>query len=218
MAKKRKQTELKRAIQKERKRIRRLERYYQKQGYYTYDLNLPTAHSLKTLNILKSIDSKYLLARSEAVSEKSGKLISGLERQKEIRSEASRKAYITRQAKSQPKKEILYKSALQYPPIDTLIYDNVMDLLKYYSNHGAQIIEDELNKQIVQYGKGKVIQALNNLDADEITTLQNVIHYEKEPAELHREIRRFFDAIRGELPKIDENKELENMLEGFDLI
>ena len=217
---KRKQSELRR---KELKRIRSFISRAEKRGY-----RFPTgfAESLKTLSTqtLKSYTPEKLYTQfATAILERTGEVVSGIERRAEERSEAALKAASTRiEGKfAETIEGKLLQKQLEAEDLDIplynpdedpeykrmmlvdegrIVYENMLSLIDSYPSKGSEELRRALNEEINTYGYDRVCASLALAPEQAISIAQDIVYYPTggtTSAEAHRAFIKLGDIIKG---------------------
>lgn len=228
MAKRRRKTPNQIAYQKELNRIKRYVRRYESKGYRFEKLNIPTEKPKVTrkrdIERLRKLTSENLLKKATAISEKTGKVISGIQRAKEERSAAAKRAAETRKRKKQVAFE---RERIKQDYIDKqkalqgnfnegeLIYNQIRAMIKKFPLKGALLLEDALASEIRRFGINKVILALSQTPQDMLARAEYIIFYLKDSAAAHTALKEFFQIITGEILRSDQSKKLGDTLDAL---
>lgn len=209
--------EIENEYKEEVKRVNRFIKRAEKRGY-RFPQNVIPKHVKKptkaSIEKLKKIKYTDLYAKATAVSE-SGKVISGIEKQKEVRRIASKKAWETRRRKQDEKeyKELLQNKSesnpfnmgqIVYRKIKSLIYEHWEDKGK-----GARLLKDELESQIKAYGFNAVMYSISQAPSDVLELSEKVAKYRSGSPQSVNALTNLSNLITGEVPSMKRLKELE---------
>ena len=212
---------------KQKRRINRAVRELEKQGYrFTQEtkdfistqLQQPSRITQQRLKKLKNISRTTLRSQSTAISQKTGKVVSGTQAFKEsmsIRSQKSAKTRLANKAtmdtskSTQAQKDVSDKGIATKPDIDLsiipsvneFIFDKLIDRINDYDTAGSVYLRRLLNQEIKRFGFDSVMQTVNNMPADILNEIDYVIFYEENTssAGASRSLRKFSEAITGSI-------------------
>ena len=239
--KKRKPTKNQIAYEKEIKRIKRGYRELQKQGYrFTESIDelipkKPDSIRQRDLAKLKKITRAELRKKATAISEKTGKVVSGTQAFKERKSEAAKKGAETRkttrkQAEIQAAKELereffdrgvpkdfqyVEDKVEDFPDYGEIVLANVQDMIAKFPGAGSEYLGNLLTSEINRYGEAVVAGSLGIAPEDMIQKAQDIIFYmgNLTSEEAYRELVNFADLIKGTIMDNGELMELGNVME-----
>lgn len=227
MAKKKKLTQNQREYQKELKRIQRYIKRAEKQGYRFDKTNLipkkssDNATRKRDIEKLKKLTPAKLREHATAISEVTGKVISGVERFKEHLSETHKRKrkpktssklddlFITQRRKKDEEDVIRAKRISEL----TMIKDNLNDLLTKYPTKGAYYLRNLFEYEIKKYGEKAVLLSLKNMPIDSIQLAQDIVFYEDDKESAARGIQELAGMIKAYIPTEDELKEMGDILD-----
>ena len=173
-------------------RVRSLIRRAEKRGYVFPEALKNELASYHT-NRLRAMTPEKLYGMATAISESTGKIVSGTERRKEEAAEASRKSAETRRRRSLPSKGYM-------------IWNDLNTMINTYDTKGAEYLRNLLESEKRQHGFLPVLKALSDLPEDAIANAQSAIHYEEDSNTVHRAFVRLADLIKGTVPNYKEVK------------
>ncbi len=237
---KRKQSEIRR---KQLKRIRQFITRAEKRGY-----RFPTgfAESLNTLSTqtLKSYTPEKLYTQfATAILEKTGDVVSGIERRAEERSEASIKAAKTRiegmfaetiegkllqeqlvEDTNQPffVEDVELVDATISQPVDSLleegdiVYQRVIELIDTHSSTGSERLLNALNEEIATYGYDRVVASMALAPEAVIQAAQDIVFYPAggtTASEAHRAFIKLGDIIKGTVRSEQDSRNIGEVLD-----
>lgn len=216
---------------KQLKRIRNAIRRLEKKGYRLDKEQIPTIPKRITQSFLKKLESitpSFLRKNATAISEKTGKVISGEEKFKEDKQIAAEKATQTRKRKSQPdfntqrsaQDEIERQRAEQFS-LGNMILDKIEGMIKGFPRAGSFLLNKLVSDEIAKYGTEKTLAGLAGAP-ERALELADIIYYgsdEYSPALVHSAILEFIEILRsGEVPSEADAREYGEMLDniGYD--
>lgn len=236
---KRKQSEIRR---KQLKRIRQFISRAEKRGY-----RFPSgfAESLKTLSTqtLKSYTPEILYTRfATAILEKTGDVVSGIERRAEERSEAALKAASTRiegKFADSTEGKLLQEQIdetedleipLYNPDEDPeymrmnlvsegrIVYENILALIDSYPSRGSEELRRAFNEEINTYGFDRVCASLALAPEQAIQAAQDIIYYPTggtTSSEAHRAFIKLGDIIKGTVRSEQDARSIGDVLDSM---
>ncbi len=189
---KRKQTPKKR---QQLSRIRRLISRAEKRGF-RFSKELKEGLAGMSTQKLKGLTPEKLYKQATAISEVTGKRVSGTERRKEQRREAAKKAAETRRFRK------------ELPQKGEMIWDKINQLVNSYNTQGAQYMRNLLAQEVRKYGRQTVIKALSEAGEEAISSAETIIYYEDSANTISRSFKNLGELIRGYAPTESESREL----------
>lgn len=208
------------------KRIKAFIRRAEARGY-RFDSDFKENLTSYSTQKLKALKPAKLYAQTTAISEETGKLITGIERQKEEKKFSSLKAKATRILKKQEAKiKQEYYDYSGYDYSDTaeasftdIVLSNIearIDECRDSSNpqfsYGARLLETALNRQIELYGREKVARALEEAP-DEAKRLSEAVIYASKQEQKMQHLMEFLQLITGEVLSPEEARAIGDALE-----
>lgn len=206
---------------KERKRIQSFIRSAKKRGYRFPDNILPKQPKQirkESIERLKKLTRTELYKKSTALSE-SGKIVSGLEAERERRSKVAKKgARIRKEAlehgfkaakeyrqykkweKQREKQDIIDRAKAENIQEGHIIWDQIMDLKNSIGGTGAIIFDDFISSEIATRGLDAILFAIAQAPKEFYQAAQTVIYY-REKGKINRSIIKMGFIISGN--KID---------------
>ena len=194
MAKRRKGTQTPKKRQ-QLARVRRLISRAEKRGF-RFSAELKEGLAGMPTQKLKGLTPEKLYKQATAISEVTGKRVSGTERRKEQRKEAAKKAAETRRFRKEMPRE------------GELIWDKMNRLIDSYNTQGAQYMRNLLAQEVRKYGRRAVIQALSEAGEEAISAAETIIYYEDTANTISRAFKNLGELIRGYAPTESESREI----------
>lgn len=195
--------------EKQVKRIKNFIRRAEKRGFrFDKEEILPSKKpkriTKKILQKLESLNPKKLYEKATAISETTGKVVSGIERRREERREAALKGLKNKrriETRVPPRKE-------------DIIWYRLNDLIKQFPDKGARYLEKVLEGDIKKYGKNSVLKAISMAPDEILSAAQELAYYDYEdPSAASSAIRNLAEIIKGNIMSYDESIELANVLD-----
>ena len=206
---------------KERKRIQSFIRSAKKRGYRFPDNILPKQPKRirkESVEKLKKLTRTELYKKSTALSE-SGKIVSGIEVERERRSKAAKKGARMRQKaldhgfktakeyrqykkweKQREKQDIIDRSKAQNIQEGRMIWEQIMDLKNSIGGQGAIIFDNFISSEIANRGLEAILFAIAQAPKEFYQAAQTVIYY-RDKSRIQRSIIKMGFIISGN--KID---------------
>lgn len=195
--------------EKQVKRIKNFIRRAEKRGFrFDKEEILPSKKpkriTKKILQKLESLNPKKLYEKATAISETTGKVISGIERRREERREAALKGLKNKR-----------RIGTGVPPRkEDIIWYRLNDLIKQFPDKGARYLEKVLEGDIKKYGKNSVLKAISMAPDEILSAAQELAYYDYEdPSAASSAIRNLAEIIKGNIMSYDESIELANVLD-----
>lgn len=221
MGKTTKKSQLLKEYNKERNRIKRFIRYAEKRGY-VFEPNLipPTPKTITSGSIrrLSKIRPAQLYKKAYAISAVTGQPITVEQRKKEIREEASRKAWEVRRRKKDQADYNQIKSNKEWQQMfhaSKLVWDKVQSMLAnvgVQQSQSADLLNNILNSQIEQYGADIVLYSIAQASEDFLSTCEVIIKYHPSSAVSRTAVQHLYVLITGNLPSDAEQAEIDKAL------
>ena len=207
------------------KRIRRFISRAEKRGY-RFDTEFKNQLTELSTQKLKNLTPKKLYEKSQAISEETGKVITGTERRKEERKEVARKAQETRRKhKAEREQREYYEYSERYyseyeTSYEDTILTNIESLIRQYEDsdiavrqYGSSLLQQLLDEEITNYGRKAVALACENAPSEAIRASQIVI-YASDQSKKDMNIQELRNIITsGVLPSIEQSKQMGETME-----
>ena len=221
MGKTTKNSELLKEYNKERNRIKRFIRNAEKRGY-VFEPNLipPTPKTITSGSIrrLSKIRPAQLYNKAYAISAVTGQPIMVEQRKREIREEASRKAWETRRREKDRADYNRIKSDKEWQQMfhaSKLVWDKVQAMIAnvgVQQSHSADLLSNLLNSEIEEYGADIVLYAIAQASEDFLSTCEVIIKYHPSSAVSRTAVQHLYTLISGNLPSDAEQAEIDKAL------
>ena len=207
------------------KRIRQFISRAEKRGY-SFDSEFKNQLTGFSTQKLKNLTPKKLYEKSQAISEETGKVITGTERRKEERKEVARKAQETRRRHKAEREQREYYDYAErdYSEYETSYEDtilkNIESLIRQYEDsdisvrrYGSSLLQQLLDEEISNYGRKAVALACENAPAQAISASQIVIFAsDQERKDMGiQELRNIITS--GVIPTIEQSKQMGETME-----
>ena len=208
------------------KRIKAFIRRAEARGY-RFDSDFKENYETYSTQKLKALKPAKLYSQTTAISEETGKVITGIERQKEERKLSSLKAKATRLLKKQEAKiKQEYYDYSGYDYSDTadasftdIVLANIEAKIDAYRDsttereaYGAKLLDTVLQQQINLYGREKVARSCEEAPDQAKRYSDAVIFASKQEIKLHN-LTEFILLITGTVLSIDDAKQIGDALE-----
>lgn len=221
MAKVTKKSQLLKEYNKERNRIKRFIRNAEKRGY-VFEPNLippkPKTITSGSVRRLSKIRPSQLYSKAYAISGVTGQPITVEQRKKEIRQEASRKAWETRRIKKDQEDYKRIKSDKEWQQMfhaSKLVWNKVQSLIEsvgVQQSQSADLLNNLLNSQITQYGVDAVLYSIAQASEDFLSTCEVIMKYHPSSAVSRTAVQHLYTIISGNLPNEAEQAEIDKAL------
>ena len=221
MAKSTKQSQLLKDYNKERNRIKRFIRNAEKRGH-VFEPNLippkPKKITSGSVRRLAKIRPAQLYSKAYAISEVTGQPITVEQRKREIRQEASRKAWQTRRRKKDQEEYNRIKTNKEWQQMfhtSKLVWDKVQSLIEnvgVQQSQSSDLLNNLLNSQIQQYGADAVLYSIAQASEDFLSTCETIIKYHPNSAVSRTAVQHLYTLISGNLPSKAEQAEIDKAL------
>lgn len=221
MGKTTKKSQLLKEYNKERNRIKRFIRYAEKRGY-VFEPNLippkPKTITSGSIRRLSKIRPAQLYKKAYAISAVTGQPITVEQRRREIREEASRKAWESRRRKKDQVDYVRIKSNREWQRMfhaSKLVWDKVQAMIANVGveqSQSADLLNDLLNSQIEQYGADIVLYSIAQAIEDFLATCEVIIRYHPSSAVSGTAVEHLYTLISGNLPSDAEQSEIDKAL------
>lgn len=216
-----KKSELLKEYNKERNRIKRFIRNAEKRGY-VFEPNLippkPKTITSGSIRRLSKIRPAELYNKAYAISAVTGQPITVEQRKKEIREEASRKAWETRRRKKDQVDYDKIKSNREWQQMfhaSKLVWDKVQSMIAnvgIQQSESADLLNNLLNSQIEEYGSDIVLYSIAQASEDFLSTCEVIIKYHPNSAVSRTAVQHLYTLISGNLPSDAEQAEIDKAL------
>lgn len=223
MGKTTKKSQLLKEYKKERNRIKRFIRNAEKRGY-VFEPNLippkPKTITSGSIRRLSKIRPAQLYKKAYAISAVTGQPITVEQRKREIRQEASRKAWETRRRKKDQEDYNRIKSNKEWQQTfhaSKLVWDKVQSMIAnvgVQQSQSADLLNKLLNSEIEKYGVDSVMYSIAQASEDFLATCEVIIRYHPSSAVSRTAVQHLYTLISGSLPSDAEQAEIDNALVG----
>ena len=221
MGKTTKKSQLLKEYNKERNRIKRFIRNAEKRGY-VFEPNLippkPKTITSGSIRRLSKIRPAQLYNKAYAISAVTGQPITVAQRKREIREEASRKAWETRRRKKDQADYNRIKSNREWQQIfhaSRLVWDKVQAMIAdvgIQQSQSADLLNNLLNSQIEKYGADAVLYSIAQASEDFLSTCEVIIKYHPSSAVSRTAVQHLYTLISGSLPSDAEQAEIDKVI------
>lgn len=221
MSKTTKKSQLLKEYNKERNRIKRFIRNAEKRGY-VFEPNLipskPKTITSGSIRRLSKIRPAQLYNKAYAISAVTGQPITVEQRKREIREEASRKAWETRKRKKDQADYNRIKSNREWQQTfhaAKLVWNKVQSMISTVGveqSQSAELLNNLLNSEIEKYGADSVMYSIAQASEDFLSTCEAIIKYHPSSAVSTTAVRHLYTLISGNLPSDAEQAEIDKAL------
>nr|DAM20968.1 MAG TPA: hypothetical protein [Caudoviricetes sp.] len=221
MGKTTKKSQLLKEYNKERNRIKRFIRNAEKRGY-VFEPNLippkPKTITSGSVRRLSKIRPSQLYNKAYAISAITGQPITVEQRKREIKSEASRKAWETRRRKKDQEDYNRIKSNREWKQMfdaSRLVWDKIQSLIAnvgVQQSQSADLLNNLLNSEIEKYGADTVLYSIAQASEDFLATCEVIIRYHPSSAVSRTAVQHLYTLISGNLPSDAEQAEIDKAL------
>lgn len=221
MGKTTKKSQLLKEYNKERNRIKRFIRNAEKRGY-VFESNIipakPKTITSASVRRLSKIRPAQLYNKAYAISTVTGQPITVEQRKREIREEASRKAWETRRAEKDQRDYSRIKSDKEWQQmfhVSKLVWDKVQTMIAnvgVQQSQSADLLNNLLNSQIEKYGIDVVLYSIAQVSEDFLSTCEVIIKYHPSSAVSRTAVQHLYTLISGNLPSDAEQAEIDKAL------
>lgn len=222
MGKTTKKSQLLKEYNKERNRIKRFIRNAEKRGY-VFEPNLippkPKTITSGSIRRLSKIRPAQLYKNAYAISAVTGQPITVEQKKREIRAEASRKAWETRRRKEDQEDYNRIKSNREWQQMfhaSKLVWDKVQSMIAnvgVQQSQSADLLSNLLNSQIEKYGVDIVMYSIAQASEDFLSTCEVIIKYHPSSAVSRSAVQHLYTLISGSLPSDAEQAEIDKALD-----
>lgn len=216
-----KKSQLLKEYNKERNRIKRFIRNAEKRGY-VFEPNLippkPKTITSGSIRRLSKIRPAQLYNKAYAISAVTGQPITVEQRKKEIREEASRKAWETKRRKKDQVDYDKIKSNREWQQMfhaSKLVWDKVQSMIAnvgIQQSESADLLNNLLNSQIEKYGADIVLYSIAQASEDFLSTCEVIIKYHPNSAVSRTAVNHLYTLISGNIPSEAEQAEIEKAI------
>lgn len=216
-----KKAQLLKEYNKERNRIKRFIRNAEKRGY-VFEPNLippkPKTITSGSIRRLSKIRPAQLYKKAYAISAVTGQPITVEQRKREIRQEASRKAWETKRRKKDQEEYNLIMSNKGWQQMfhaSKIVWDKVQSMIAnvgVQQSKSADLLNNLLNSQIEKYGADIVLYSIAQASEDFLSTCEVIIRYHPDSAVSRTAVQHLYTLISGNLPSDAEQAEIDNAL------
>lgn len=216
-----KKSQLLKEYNKERNRIKRFIRNAEKRGY-VFEPNLippkPKTITSGSIRRLSKIRPAQLYSKAYAISAVTGQPITVEQRRREIREEASRKAWETRRRKKDQGDYDRINSNTEWQQmfhVSKLVWDKIQAMIAsvgVQQSQSADLLNNLLNSQIEQYGADSVLYCIAQASEDFLSTCEVIIKYHPNSAVSKTAVQHLYTLISGNLPSDAEQAEIDKAL------
>lgn len=192
------------ALQKQRRRVQQYIRRGEQQKGLRWTDEFKESLKSKSTRALKNMTPEKLLKQATGISPKTGKVVSGIEVQKERRSLSAQRGWETRRQRT-TKQEIPYA--------DDIILQQIEQLADAFDNAASRALKSLLSSEITKYGRTAVVKALANSPEEALADAQAMIYYEGKRDTMIRAYDRLASLIRGYIANEDEARETGDIMD-----
>lgn len=221
MGKTTKKSQLLKEYNKERNRIKRFIRNAEKRGY-VFETNIlppkPKTITAGSIRRLSKIRPAQLYNKAYAISAVTGQPITVEQRKREIRQEASRKAWETRQRKKDKEDYERMNSDREWQQMfhtSKLVWDKVQSMIAnvgIQQSQSADLLNNLLNSEIEKYGVDCVMYSISQASEDFLATCEVIIRYHPSSAISRTAVQHLYTLISGSLPNDAEQVEIDKAI------
>lgn len=221
MGKTTKKSQLLKEYNKQRNRIKRFIRNAEKRGYvFEPDLIPPKPKTITSGSIrrLSKIRPAQLYKKAYAISAVTGQPITVEQRKREIREEASRKAWETRRRKKDQADYNRIKTNREWQQMfhaSRQVWDKVQSMIAnvgVQQSQSADLLNNLLNSQIEQYGADIVLYSIAQATEDFLSTCEVIIKYNPDSGVSRTAVQHLYTLISGNLPSDAEEAEIDKAI------
>lgn len=226
MGKTTKKSQLLKEYNKQRNRIKRFIRYAEKRGY-VFEPNLlppkPKTITSGSIRRLSKIRPAQLYNKAYAISAVTGQPITVEQRKREIRTEASRKAWETRRRKKDQEDYNRIKSNREWQQMfhaSSLVWNKIQSMIAnvgVQQSQSADLLNNLLNSEIKKYGADTVMYSIAQASEDFLATCEVIIRYHPSSAVSRTAVQHLYMLISGNLPSDAEQAEIDKALDADEM-
>lgn len=216
-----KKSQLLKEYNKERNRIKRFIRNAEKRGY-VFEPNLippkPKTITSGSIRRLSKIRPAQLYNKAYAISAVTGQPITVEQRKREIRQEATRKAWESRRRKKDQANYNRIKSNREWQQMfhaSKLVWDKVQAMIANVGveqSESADLLNKVLNSEIEKYGADTVMYSIAQASEDFLSTCEVIIKYHPSSAVSRTAVQHIYTLISGNIPSDTEQSEIDKAL------
>lgn len=216
-----KKSQLLKDYNKERNRIKRFIRNAEKRGY-VFDPNLippkPKTITAGSIRRLSKIRPAQLYNKAYAISAVTGQPITVEQRKREIRQEATRKAWETRRRKKDLEQYERIKKDREWQQmfhVSSIVWNKVQSMIAnvgVQQSQSADLLNNLLNSEIEKYGVDAVLYSIAQTSDDFLSTCEAIIKYHPSSEVSRTAVQHLYTLISGNLPSDAEQAEIDNAL------
>lgn len=216
-----KKSQLLKEYNKERNRIKRFIRNAEKRGY-VFEPNLippkPKTITSGSIRRLSKIRPAQLYNKAYAISAVTGQPITVEQRKREIRQEATRKAWESRRRKKDQADYNRIKSNREWQQMfhaSKLVWDKVQAMIANVGveqSESADLLNKVLNSEIEKYGADTVMYSIAQASEDFLSTCEVIIKYHPSSAVSRTAVQHIYTLISGNIPSDTEQSEIDKAL------
>ena len=216
-----KKSQLLKEYNKELYRIKRFIRNAEKRGY-VFEANLippkPKTITSGSIRRLSRIRPAQLYNKAYAISAVTGQPITVEQRKREIREEASRKAWETKRRKKEHEEYERINSDKEWQSmfhISKLVWDKVQTMIAnvgVQQSESANLLNNLLNSEIEKYGVDSVMYSIAQASEEFVSTCEVIIKYHPSSAVSRTAVQHLYTLISGNLPSDAEQAEIDKAL------
>lgn len=221
MGKTTKKSQLLKEYNKERNRIKRFIRNAEKRGY-VFEPNVlppkPKTITSGSIRRLSKIRPAQLYNKAYAISAVTGQPITVEQKKREIRQEASRKAWETRRRKKDEEDYNRIKTDRKWQQTfhaSKLVWDKVQSMIAnvgVQQSQSADLLNNLLNSEIEKYGVDTVMYSIAQASEDFLSTCEVIIRYHPSSAVSQAAVQHLYTLISGNIPSDAEQAEIDEAL------
>ena len=167
---------------------------------------------------LSKIRPAQLYNKAYAISAVTGQPITVEQRKREIREEASRKAWETRRRKKDQEDYNRIKSNREWQQTfnaSKLVWNKVQAMIASVSvqqSQSADLLNNLLNSEIEKYGADSVLYSIAQASEDFLATCEVIIKYHPNSAVSRTAVQHLYTLISGSLPSDAEQAEIDKAI------
>lgn len=221
-----KKSQLLKDYNKERNRIKRFIRNAEKRGY-VFEPNLippkPKTITAGSIRRLSKIRPAQLYSKAYAISAVTGQPITVNQRKKEIRQEASRKAWESRRRKKDLEEYERIKKDSEWQQMfnsSRIVWDKVQTLIAnvgVQQSESADLLNNLLNSEIKKYGLSAVLYSISQASEDFLATCEVIIKYHPNSAVSRTAVEHLYTLISGNIPSEAEQREIDKAIDSDEM-
>lgn len=216
-----KKSQLLKDYNKERNRIKRFIRNAEKKGY-VFEPNIippkPKTITAGSIRRLSKIRPAQLYNKAYAISAVTGQPITVEQRKREIRQEASRKAWENRRRKKDLEQYEGIKKDREWQEmfhVSRIVWNKVQSMIAnvgVQQSQSADLLNNLLNSEIEKYGVDAVLYSIAQTSDDFLATCEAIIKYHPSSEVSRTAVQHLYTIISGNLPNGAEQAEIDEAL------